>query len=84
MGLCTKEGVGGHLVRLWVKGKLDVTLSNNSEMADGLDGDGAQPVVVRVCQRLRWSDHYGLCCVYTQWVDVLHVTHLIMRSHEVT
>lgn len=39
MNVCTQKGLGGHLVRLWVEGKLDVTLSNNPKMTDGLDGD---------------------------------------------
>ena len=64
------------LPRVRVEGILDVTLSDHAKMADGLDGHGAQHVVLCVGESLRGSYDNGLSRVDTQGVHVLHIAHL--------
>lgn len=65
-----------YLVRLWVEGVLDVTLPNDAQVSDDLDGRVPQHVVFVVVKRLARRHHDGFSSMDPQWVDVFHVTHL--------
>ena len=56
-----------------VEGVLYVTFAHNADMADNLDGELAQLVVVAVRERLRRSHYDTLAGVDAQRVEVLHV-----------
>ena len=62
------------VLRLRVEGILHVTLADDTDVTDNLDGQRTQLMVFRVCQRLRRSDDNRLTGMDAQGVEVLHVT----------
>lgn len=65
-----------YLLGFGVDGVLDVALADDPQVADDLDGGAPQHVVLVIIQRLTGSHDYGLSCVNSERVDVLHVTDL--------
>ncbi len=56
-----------------IEGVLDVALADDAEVADGLEGDGPEAVVLLVRQRLRRGDDDALPGVDAHGIEVLHV-----------
>ena len=56
-----------------VESILHVTLADDADVADNLDGEFAKHVVVFVGKSLRWSDYDTFAGVDTERVEVFHV-----------
>ncbi|KAH3688090.1 hypothetical protein WICPIJ_000932 [Wickerhamomyces pijperi] len=67
-----------------LQGVLDVTLTNDTQMSDDLDGSGTQHVVLLVRESLRRSNDDRITSVDPQWVKVLHVTNSDTVPHTIT
>ena len=63
------------ILRVRVKGILYVTLTNDADMADNLNGKCAQLVILCIAERLWWSYYNWFTRMDAEWVKVLHVTY---------
>lgn len=58
-----------------LEGVLDVTLANDTEMSDNLDGSASEHVVLLIAQGLAGGDDNRVTSVDTKRIKVLHVAH---------
>lgn len=58
---------------VWLQSVLDVTLTNNTEMANNLDSGGTEHVVLLVAQGLGRRNDNGVTSVNAKGIEVLHV-----------
>ena len=63
------------ILALRVEGILHITLTDNANMANNLDGERTQLMIFTVGERLRGSDDYRLSGMDAKRIEVLHVAH---------
>jgi hypothetical protein len=59
---------------VWVESILDITLTNDAEMADDFDGGTSEHVVLVIGKCLGWRNNNGVTGMRTKGVKVLHIT----------
>ncbi len=54
-----------------IKGILNITFTDDTEVADHINGGGAKHIVIRVGEGLRRRNNDRVACMYTKRIEIL-------------